>query len=65
MVISNIKSNRIPKPAKITKDLRAGRAEEALTKKATKSVSDVMKIETPASLIVLLILFEIIILGLI
>ena len=65
MVISKIKSKKIPNPAKTTKDRSAGRAEEALTRKATKSVSDVMNIETPANLIVLLILLEIIIFGLI
>ena len=65
MVISKMKSKNIPNPAKMTKERSAGKAEDALTKNATKSVRDVMKIETPANLIVLLILFDMTIFGLI
>ena len=59
-----MKSNNIPNAANITKDLRAGKAEEELTIKATKSVNEVMNIETPANFRVLPILLDTVNLGL-
>ena len=56
-----MKSKRIPIPAKTQKELSAGKLVAELTRKATQSVSEVIKIDTPASLSVLPILLHFVI----
>ena len=60
-MISKMKSKRIPIPAKTQKELSAGKLVAELTRKATQSVSEVIKIDTPASLSVLPILLHFVI----
>ena len=64
IVISKIKSKRTPIPAKMQKDLRAGRREVPLIKNAMQSVTEVIRMETPAIFNVLPILFSTDIFGL-
>ena len=54
----------MPIPAKIQNELKAGSSVAALTRKATQSVKEVIRIETPAMRIVLDILLSLVMWGL-